>query len=72
MNEFQKTNILKVCLRKWSKSGRSLSEEVKIKKWEAWKTKVRFSSSEREWERWRVWRVHLIWSLFFLRKEMCK
>ena len=70
MNGFQKTSILKVCQRKWSKSGRSLSEEVKIKKWEAWKTKVRFGNSERGWERWRVWCVRLIWSLF-LREKKC-
>ena len=59
MNGFQKTSILKVCLTKWSESGRGLSEGVKIQDSEVWKTKTRFSSSE-EGGRGGVWCVHQI------------
>lgn len=57
---FQKTSILKVCLREWSRNGRDLNEEEKIRKLKAWKTKTRLSSSERRRETGEVWCVHEI------------
>lgn len=55
-----KTSILKVCLRKWSKISRGLSEAVKIKNLKALKIKTRFSRGERGQERWKVWCTHWI------------